>query len=91
MCRGSTTRPKPVLYADSFQEDGTGDQGAGTELDAVVATGVAGAGEEGTALGGGDGDTALGGGDDSEIGSQAVHCFPKLEAVMLVIVTAPMD
>ena len=61
---------------DRFPEDGTGDLGAGTELDAVVGTG-----EEGTTLGGGDGDTVLSGGDGSEVDSLAVDCFPKLEAV----------
>ena len=55
--------------------------GAGTELDAVVGTGVVGAGEEGTTLDGGDEETALGRGDGSEVDSQAVDCFPKLEAV----------
>ena len=74
--------PARPIYRDRFPEDGTGDLGAGTELDGVVGTGVAGVGEEGTTRSGpGDGDTALGGGDGSEVNSQAVDYFPKLEAV----------
>ena len=73
-----TARPRPVRRQISGRQHRIG---AGTELDAVVGTGVAGAGEEGTTLCGGDGDTALGGGDGSEVDSQAVDCFPTLETV----------